>query len=131
MLTRVLKIQIQDVFGQVDQEKKVALAADGGSERSFQLPPAAVNYEVAFRLEAARLVMFFAVSNANVTMKTNSPTEPGQVIPLAADVPLVWYVNGSPANPFTKNVTGLFFTNHDAEKPADVEIRMLVDATPA
>jgi hypothetical protein len=46
-----------------------------------------------------------------MTIKTNSPTSPGNTINLVAGVPLIWDASaGYYPNPFTTNVTGFYVT---------------------
>jgi hypothetical protein len=68
-------------------------------------------------------------SDRDVTIKTNSTSSPGNTLNIAANTPLVYYLGGPWANPFTADVTQLYVTNSSGAV-ANVKVRVLYDPTP-
>jgi hypothetical protein len=57
----------------------------------------------------ANVKSFMLLATADMTIKTNSSSSPGNTINLKANLPLNWAAsNGYFANPFTVDVTSLF-----------------------
>ncbi len=75
------------------------------------LPAGSSNVLVAAAWTVANTQAILLVSSANLTLKTNSSSSPGNTINLVAGVPLIWDASaGYYANPFTVNVTGFYCT---------------------
>lgn len=68
------------------------------------------------------------VSDKDVTVKTNSSSTPGDTITLTANKPLIWYDGARGVNPFTADVTKLFFSNAGGSI-ANVKVHVLLHVT--
>lgn len=81
-----------------------------------------------FDFVVAKLRSIFIVSDQDVILETNSPSAPSNTINLKANVPLFWQ-STTPyfANPFTVDVTSLYFTTGAIAAAANINARALVD----
>lgn len=82
-----------------------------------------------FDFIVARLKSIIVLSDKDVTMEVNSSAGSGGTFALQANKPLVWYTGSYYANPFSVDVTALYFSNAGADA-ATVKIAALVDPTP-
>jgi hypothetical protein len=74
----------------------------------------------------ANLQVFYALSDQDLTLKTNSSGSPQDTITLHANKPFVWYKNSGITNPFAGNVTTTYWTNGGLVD-ANVQVRILTD----
>lgn len=95
------------------------------------VPPSTTDLQVdTFDFINARLKSIFIVSDQDVTIETNSAGAPSNTIAIKANKPLVWYVGSYFANPFTVDVTALFFTTGAIAASANVQMVKIMDPTP-
>lgn len=85
------------------------------------------NQLLSLTLTTAHMKGLYIVSSADVTFKTNSSGAPDQTIVLKAGIPLLWFADLSYfANPFTADLTALYFTNASGAQAA-ITIRFLTE----
>src|SRR5690606_36911722 len=104
------------------------ISADTLFQQDIAVANAATDYEVDFAAAVARIKAFFMVSDAAVTMETNSGSEAADTIVLVANQPYFWYTGSLHTSLLTTDITALFFTNASGSN-ATVQIRCLYDAT--
>jgi len=108
-------------------------AVTDGQEQAldFTINPSVTDGPVdTFDFLIARLKSIYILSDQDVTLETNSSSAPSNTIALKANKPLVWYTGSYFANPFTVDVTSLFFTTGAIPAAANIQMVALVDPTP-
>lgn len=106
----------------------IALTADGEDNREISVPDAQTDMLVAFTLDISQLKHITIISDKAITIETNSGSAPDDTIVLVANEPLIWTNVSKLANPFSADITALYFTNASGAT-ATVKIRCLVDVT--
>lgn len=76
---------------------------------------AASNLEIAVAFAVADLQSVYLVSDVNLTIKTNSASNPGDCLVLTAGVPVHWDADSYTACPFTADVTAFFVTGRGSD----------------
>lgn len=105
-----------------DQEKNTEVAVDAN----------ATNKQVTLAIDVSELKGCCIKSDKNVTIKTNSTSDPDATIALIANKGIVWRKGVDPdaANPFgDTDVTTIYITNGNSAV-ANVGVYAIVDATP-
>lgn len=84
--------------------------------------------DVAFAI--ARLKHFFAMSDQDVTMRTNQAATgvPSDTLAMVANYPISYSASAGQTNPFTVDVTTMFVQNATANT-ATLRLRILKDST--
>ena len=82
-----------------------------------------------FDFIVARLKSIIILSDEDLTLEVNSTAGSGGTFALQANKPLIWYAGSYYANPFSVDVTALYFSNAGANN-ANVKMAALVDPTP-
>lgn len=108
--------------------------ADGEDNRDVTLTASQANKEVTLAFTTSNLKSIFILATQDVKLYTNhaSGSNPDDTIQLKANVPFTWQTGTGIPVPFAGNsgdITKIYLTN-DAASAADVQIRMLKDATP-
>lgn len=120
-------LAINDGSGQITKNNTYTAGAVDNIDES--IPNSTTNGLVAFALTVAKLKSLYMVSDAVITVKTNSSGSPQETIALAAGCPLVWNSSdGYFACPFSGDVTKLYVTNTSGGA-AQLQIRTIVDPT--
>ena len=78
---------------------------------------------------SAMTALYICAAGGDLTLETNSASEPDDTLSLTDGVPLIWYTGCGHANPFSADVTA-FFATEGASVEVTLVIRALVDATP-
>lgn len=109
----------------------VTVSADGEVNRNVELTALQADEQVVLNIDVSALSLLYVSSDVDVTIDTNSSSEPDDTLTVTADNPLVWYTGCGLPNPFASgtDVTQVFITNGDNEA-GTVKIRVLLDATP-
>lgn len=107
----------------------MTLTSDGEINRDVTLSASAANVEVDIDFAFARLKSIYILSDAAITIKTNSSSSPDDTLTLVANQPLLWTAVDAAGNPFDTDVTRFFLTN-GTTGVATVKIRTLYDSTP-
>ena len=107
----------------------IEVSADGEKNADVTLTASEVDKQVLLAFKYTGLKLFFAYADFNTKLETNQGATPGNTITLAGGVPYIWSENTGGANPFTVDVTKLFFTALTANATS-VKIRLLEDVTP-
>jgi hypothetical protein len=105
------------------------LTADNKS--SFDIPLTASQADVAVDVafDKDRLQSLFIKSDKDLTIETNSTSEPGDTLTIPGGEPFVWNQNMAWDNPFSADVTKFYLTNGEAAA-ARVQMEFLYDPTP-
>lgn len=85
------------------------------------------NTLVNIAVDVSEIESLCIVSNAAMTIKTNSSGAPDDTITLVANVPVIWTTDSLEACPLTVDVTKIYCTQAAL---ATLKIRVLTDATP-
>ena len=107
----------------------VATVADAEDNRDIVVAGSTNDFAVALTLAVANLKSFYALSDKDVLIETNSSTVPPNTLSLKAGIPYSWTAAGALTNPFTTNITSLFISNANPAA-ATVQLRIAQDATP-
>jgi len=86
-----------------------------------------VNSEVDVTATLANLKALYLYADADMTVKTNSATSPGDTIALKAKKQVAWNTDSIFAKPYTTNVTKLFVS---CTNTAVLRVGFLADQTP-
>ena len=78
------------------------------------IPAGSVNLQVVLAFPVANIQAMVIDASANVTIKTNSTSSPGDTINLNANYGIFWGIGGLPARPLTVDVTSLYVSNPGA-----------------
>lgn len=128
-MARTNTLTLQWAQGSESVSKSVALSNEGVIQVDAAVGAGVSNKQVAAAFDKDTLSQVYIVSDQDVTMETNDGTTPDDSFSLSANKPFVWYAGCGIPNPFSADVTALFFSNAGASE-ATVQIRVLVDATP-
>jgi hypothetical protein len=105
------------------------LTGDGENVRSLTIPASTTNQQIIIAFAIAAMKSIFIKASGACTLKTNSSGAPDDTFSLDADSGVMWHNQMSAANPITANVTTMYITTPSGD-PVDLEIYVLVDATP-
>jgi hypothetical protein len=86
----------------------------------------ATNQLLAITQVVANMKGLWLLSNADLTIKTNSTSSPGNTINLKAGQPYIWYAGAYWSNPFTVDITAWYLTNASGQQ-ARLDTRILTD----
>ena len=111
------------------QTKNVSKTADSIAAYDITVAIGATNFEVVIGIDISELEAIYINASQDLLMETNDGTTPDDQFNLDADTPLVWFSGGYFPNPFSEDVTSLFFTNASGVE-ATVTICLVQDATP-
>ena len=78
------------------------------------IPAGSVNFQVVLAFPVAGIQSMVIDASANVTIKTNSTTAPGDTIALNANYGIFWGIGGLPARPLSVDVTSFYVSNPGA-----------------
>ena len=78
------------------------------------IPAGSVNFQVVLAFPVAGIQSMVIDASANVTIKTNSTTAPGDTISLNANYGIFWGIGGLPARPLSVDVTSFYVSNPGA-----------------
>ena len=78
------------------------------------IPAGSVNFQVVLAFPVANIQAMVIDASANVTIKTNSTSSPGDTINLNANYGIFWGIGGLPARPLSVDVTSLYVSNPGA-----------------
>lgn len=115
-------------FGLADT-KSLPLSGSAGLTISESVPASTSNHPVVATIDISAIKGLYIIADANLTLETNSGSSPIDTIALIANQPLIWYTGSYFANPFSADITGLFFTNGTAAA-VNVQVHVITDATP-
>lgn len=93
------------------------------------IPIDADDLEINFTLVVAEIELIFIFSDQDLTLKTNSKTEPVDTLELKAGKPYIWPKGSYFVNKLTTDVTALFATNSSGAI-ANLHLEELHDPTP-
>jgi len=114
---------------QAPNNNRVSLTGDGEDNRQLSVANSVTDQLVNLAIDISQLKMFVLVSNAVVTIETNSSSAPQETFTLAAGVPVLWYTGCGYAVPFAGDVTKIYVTNASGGT-ATIDIHILHDSTP-
>jgi hypothetical protein len=109
--------------GSNSKSQSVTLSADTGIESDEVVNANTSNVLLGIAFNHTTLQSIFVLSNQDVSMKTNNTTGVDS-FSLSANKPLVWYTGCGLNNPFSADVTALYFSNA-GNTNANVNIRVL------
>jgi hypothetical protein len=105
------------------------ITGDGENVRQLTIPGATTNQQIIIAFAIAAMKSLFIKASGLCTLKTNSSGAPDDTFTLDADSGVIWHNQLSAANPITADVTTMYVTTPSGD-PVDLEIYVLVDATP-
>jgi|GEM_PF-6997385 len=93
---------------------------------SEQITATTTNQAVSYAIAHSSLQEFFVVTDQNLTMYVNAPGtgSPILTVTLEAGVPYIWLAASGVPNPFSADITGLWFTN-SGSTAANLNVRSL------
>ncbi len=108
------------------------ITKSGGREVNLSepIPDSSTNLSLPLiGLDISALKTLYLVADQDLTVKTNSSTEPDDTLTLESGQPLVWWDGNGFAAPFSEDVATLFVTNASGDD-AVLQLFALLDATP-
>lgn len=97
-------------------EANCADVATAGTVKEIDLP-----------VDVSTIQSVFVESDQNITLKTNSSTSAAQTFSLTAKRALAWKTGDAGTNPFTTDVTKLFWDNSAGTADANVKAGFLLN----
>lgn len=122
VVTMSMKIDAETITEQITQNAGQANLIDE------VIPQAATHLQLELAFEVAKLKSFLAISDVDLTIKTNSSSAPQETLTVGPDNPIFWCSDTGPAAPFAGDVTKIFVTEANASD-ARLQIKALVDPT--
>lgn len=87
------------------------------------------DYKVTADVDQSAMKMLYLESSEDVTLETNDTDSPDDTLDLKAGEPVMWHSDGFASNPFSEDITDLYFTNASGSD-AEIVMEVLTDATP-
>lgn len=115
--------------GATDIRLVKTLSTEKAHDVDVTVPGGENEVEINWSLDITQAELIFILSDQDLTLKTNSSSEPGDTITLKADIPYFWMKDGGIDQPLSVDVTKLYATRAEGED-ANLQIRSLADATP-
>lgn len=123
-------IQITVDVGGVSVTSSNQVTGSGAVIVNENIPDESVDLEVVVPLDFSALKIFYMESDQDLTIETNSASEPDDTIALTAGQPILYSSDmGESANPFSADVTTLYVANASGSD-ATLKIQALTDVTP-
>lgn len=121
------KISITSPSGTVS--KQTSYSGSGSLEISESVADSETDYDIVASIDVTAVKSFYIVSDQDVTVETNSGSEPDDTLSLVAGVPYYWNTDSYDSFLLTADVTVLYVTNASGAT-ANIEIRVIQDTTP-
>lgn len=109
--------------------KPLSFSGSSATEISESVATAQTDADIVIAIDVSAVKAFFIVSSAAITVETNDGSSPDDTLTLVAGQPYIWHTGSYDSFLLTTDVTVLYITNASGST-ADIEIRVLQDATP-
>lgn len=107
----------------------VTTTSEGEANVSYTWAVAPSDKQLNLVFDVANVKSVYIKSTKAATLETNATDHTGgDIITLAADLPVIWYEGCGWENPFVEDVTTAYLTS--AIATGSIDIRILLDATP-
>jgi hypothetical protein len=110
--------------GSITLSGKTELVDSQENNLDQQVTNGTTDLSVAYSLVRSKCTSLFIVSNADLTLKTNSSGSPDDTYALLAGIPLAWDEDNYLGLPFGADITTLYLTNASGQN-ATLKIRVL------
>lgn len=109
----------------------ITATADSKEAFDIDLTSAEADKQIAVAIDVSALASLFVFATGDITLKTNSTSDPDDTISVPANTPFRWTSAESTwyPCPLTADVTTLYITNGESDA-TNVKIEILTDSTP-
>lgn len=118
-------------FGTTSEALSNTISVTGSSktEISESIANSQTDADIVVAIDVSAVKAFYIRSSQDVTVETNDGSSPDDTLSLLANRPYIWDEDDYDSFLLTADVTVLYITNASGST-ADIEIRVLQDATP-
>lgn len=113
--------------------KTVTITDGGENNLDVTVAASATNLNALWAIDVSALKSLYILSDKDITIKTNSSTEPDDTLTIKANVPFDWHTTKGFTNPLTVDVVSIYVTRTGAGAgtgSGTLKIRALQDSTP-
>jgi hypothetical protein len=124
-------LNVQVVSGEGGSLDAGSKTYSGGSNPRLSevIPAASTDLLLAFAMALGGLKLLVITATCAMTVKTNNSGAPADTLPLIANVPYIWRVDGYDTNLITTAITALYVTTAEGVT-GTLSIEAIADATP-